>query len=74
MRTGCPMRIVTVFPHQKQLGKGHSGGVSRKAKHRLEIIDWYNSESSGHTSTAGTGASRSMGLPGLRTGQADQRG
>lgn len=40
MRTGCPMHIVTVLPHQKQLGKGHSKGLSRKARHRLEIIDW----------------------------------
>lgn len=42
MRTGCPMHIVTVLPHQKQLAKGHSGELSRKARHRLEIIDWYN--------------------------------
>ena len=42
MRTGCPMHIVTVLPHQKQLGKGHSKRLSRKARHRLEIIDWYN--------------------------------
>ena len=42
MRTGCPMHIVTVLPRQKQLGKGHSKGLSRKARHRLEIIDWYN--------------------------------
>jgi len=31
MRTGCPMHIVTVLPHQKQLGKGHSGELSREA-------------------------------------------
>ena len=42
MRTGCPMHIATVLPHQKQLGKGHSKRLSRKARHRLEIIDWYN--------------------------------
>ena len=42
MRTGCPMHIVTVLPRQKQLGKGHSKRLSRKARHRLEIIDWYN--------------------------------
>ena len=42
MRTGCPMHIVTVLPHQKQLAKGHLGELSRKARHRLEIIDWYN--------------------------------
>ena len=42
MRTGCPMHIVTVLPRQKQLGKGHSKGLSRKARHRLKIIDWYN--------------------------------
>ena len=35
MRTGCPMHIVTVLPHQKQLGKGHSKRLSRKARHRL---------------------------------------
>ena len=39
---GCPMHIATVLPHQKQLGKGHSRRLSRKARHRLEIIDWYN--------------------------------
>ena len=42
MRTGCPMHIVTVLPHQKQLGKGHSRRLSGKARHRLGIIDWYN--------------------------------
>lgn len=45
MHTGCPMTIVTRIPHQKKLAKGYSKELSAKAKHRLEIIDWYTMKS-----------------------------
>ena len=37
MKTGCPMHIVSRIPCQKE--------HSKKAKHRLEIIDLYNQNS-----------------------------
>ena len=46
MKTGCPMNIVTLIPHQKELSKGYAKKLSGKAKLRLKIIDWYNRSSS----------------------------
>ena len=42
MKTGCPMYIVTRIPNQKKVSKGYAKELSKKAKLRLEIIDWYN--------------------------------
>jgi transposase InsO family protein len=38
---GCPTRIVTVFPNQRTVGKLREVDLSKEAKRRLEIIDWY---------------------------------
>lgn len=45
MKTGCPMHIVSRIPCQKKLSKGYSKELSKKANHRLQIIDWYNQNS-----------------------------
>ena len=45
MKTGCPMHIISRIPCQKKLSKGYSKELSKNAKHRLEIIDWYNQNS-----------------------------
>lgn len=52
MKTGCPMRIVARIPHQKELARGYDKELSRKAKLRLEIIDWHN-QVSRHKSISG---------------------
>ena len=38
---GCPTRIVTVIPRMRELAKGELPELSRKAKFRLKVPDWY---------------------------------
>jgi len=38
---GCPTRIVTRIPRQRELAKHGPVELSEKAKHRLEVLDWY---------------------------------
>lgn len=45
MKTECPMHIVARIPHQKELARGYGKKLSKKAKFRLEAIDWYNKAS-----------------------------
>lgn len=42
MKTGRPMHIVTRIPQQRKLAGGYGKKLSKKAKFRLKIIDWYN--------------------------------
>lgn len=44
MHTGCPMHMITRIPQQRKLSAG-AGKLSREAKQRLRIIDWYRLES-----------------------------
>ena len=52
MKTGCPMHIVARIPCMKEVSRGYANELSKKAKHRLEIIDWYN-QISRHKSLSG---------------------
>lgn len=45
MKTECPMHIVARIPHQKELARGYGKKLSKKAKFRLEAIDWHNKAS-----------------------------
>jgi transposase InsO family protein len=38
---GCPTRIITVFPNQRTLARLREVKLSKEAKHRLKVIDWY---------------------------------
>jgi putative transposase len=42
---GCPTRIVTIVPRIRELAKSETKELSKKAKRRLEIFDWYRSQS-----------------------------
>ena len=38
---GCPTHIITIFPNQRTLGQLREVELSKEAKQRLKIIDWY---------------------------------
>ena len=38
---GCPTRIITPIPHMRELAKGERKELSREAKFRLKVFDWY---------------------------------
>jgi hypothetical protein len=40
-KTGCPMKIIALPPCVRELAKHGSAELSEKAKHRLEVLDWY---------------------------------
>ncbi|MDR2900561.1 MAG: integrase core domain-containing protein, partial [Treponema sp.] len=42
---GCPTRIITHIPHARYLSKHQQEELSKTAKHRLSIIDWYHRKS-----------------------------
>lgn len=42
---GCPTKIITVIPHQCYIYKHEQKDLSKKAKHRLKIFDWYYQKS-----------------------------
>jgi hypothetical protein len=44
-RIGCPLKIVTRVPHMRELAKHGPVTLSEKAKHRLEVLDWYYKKS-----------------------------
>lgn len=50
MKTGCPMIMITRIPKQRQLQRICTD-LSKEAKERLKIIDWYRLESKKYSST-----------------------
>jgi putative transposase len=42
---GCPTKIVTPIPHMRYLADRSQGELSKKAKFRLEVLDWYRLKS-----------------------------
>lgn len=38
---GCPMQIKAVLPNLRKAAELHSVKLSKEARHRLEILDWY---------------------------------
>jgi transposase len=40
-RVGCPARIITRLPGQRELARVGAPALSEKAKRRLEVLDWY---------------------------------